>query len=164
MIENHRAFVGRSAALLAAFAGGLLAMAACHRSSGSPLAHNVLVRVGQNVLTVEQVEAQVEHLSTSSGTDFNSPEAQKVFLDKLADQEILAAIAELGRIGVFAEPAGAAAYAGLVKGSASGLVGSEDPILVMNTGCGLKDTGAAMRAVQSAPIIEPTLEAVKKLL
>jgi threonine synthase len=82
----------------------------------------------------------------------------------VSDQEILDAIAELGRVGVFAEPAGAAAYAGLVKGSASGLVRSEDPILVLNTGSGLKDTAAAMRAVKSAPIIEPTLEAVKKLL
>jgi len=82
----------------------------------------------------------------------------------VTDQEILNAIAELGRVGVFAEPAGAAAYAGLVKGSASGLVGGEDPILVMNTGSGLKDVRAAMSAVQSAPIIEPTLEAVRKLL
>jgi len=34
----------------------------------------------------------------------------------------------------------------------------------MNTGSGLKDVRAAMSAVQSAPIIEPTLEAVRKLL
>lgn len=82
----------------------------------------------------------------------------------VSDDEILKAIAELGRVGVFAEPAGAAAYAGLVKGSATGVVGREDPILVINTGSGLKDVRAAMSAVQSAPIIEPTLEAVKKLL
>jgi threonine synthase len=43
-------------------------------------------------------------------------------------------------------------------------VGTEDPILVLNTGSGLKDVRAAMQAVQSAPIIEPTLEAVKRLL
>ncbi len=82
----------------------------------------------------------------------------------VSDQEILKAIAELGRVGVFAEPAGAAAYAGLVKALTSGVVGSEDPILVLNTGSGLKDVRAAMQAVQSAPIIEPTLEAVKRLL
>jgi threonine synthase len=82
----------------------------------------------------------------------------------VSDEEIIKAIAELGRVGVFAEPAGAAAYAGLVKASASGVVGSEDPILVMNTGSGLKDVRAAMSAVESAPIIEPTLEAVMKLL
>src|SRR4030095_3237764 len=82
----------------------------------------------------------------------------------VSDEEILKAIAELGKLGVFAEPAGATAYAGLVKAAASGVVGSEDPILVLNTGSGLKDVRAAMQAVESAPIIEPTLEAVKQLL
>jgi threonine synthase len=82
----------------------------------------------------------------------------------VSDEEILKAIAELGRLGIFAEPAGATAYAGLVKAAAAGVVGSEDPILVLNTGSGLKDVRAAMQAVPSAPIIEPTLEAVKKLL
>jgi threonine synthase len=82
----------------------------------------------------------------------------------VSDQDILKAIAELGTVGVFAEPAGATAYAGLVKAAGSGVVGNEDPILVLNTGSGLKDVRAAMQAVQAAPIIEPTLEAVKKLL
>lgn len=82
----------------------------------------------------------------------------------VSDEEILKAIAELGKLGIFAEPAGATAYAGLVKAVASGVVGSEDPILVLNTGSGLKDVRAAMQAVQPAPIIEPTLEAVKQLL
>lgn len=82
----------------------------------------------------------------------------------VSDDEIIRSIAELGRMGVFAEPAGATAYAGVVKATASGVVGSDDPILVMNTGSGLKDVRAAMQAVVSAPIIEPTLEAVKKLL
>ena len=82
----------------------------------------------------------------------------------VSDEDILNAIAELGKVGVFAEPAGATAYAGLVKVAASGLIGSEDPVLVLNTGSGLKDVRAAMQAVQPAPIIEPTLEAVKQLV
>ena len=82
----------------------------------------------------------------------------------VSDEEILRAIAELGTVGIFAEPAGAAAHAGLVKAAATGVVGSADPILVLNTGSGLKDVQAAMSAVKSAPIIEPTLEAVKRLL
>ena len=82
----------------------------------------------------------------------------------VTDDEILKAVAELGRAGIFAEPAGAAAYAGLVKGSATGVVGSEAPVLVLNTGSGLKDVRAAMQAVESAPIIEPTLAAVKRVL
>jgi len=82
----------------------------------------------------------------------------------VSDDEIIKSIAELGKMGVFPEPAGATAYAGLVKAASSGVVGSGDPILVMNTGSGLKDVRAAMQAVQPAPIIEPTLEAVKKIL
>jgi len=82
----------------------------------------------------------------------------------VSDEEILSAIAELGKVGVFAEPAGATSYAGLVKAAGKGVVGSDDPLLVLNTGSGLKDVKAAMQAVSEAPIIEPTLEAVKKLL
>lgn len=84
----------------------------------------------------------------------------------VSDKEILSAIADLGKAGVFAEPAGAAAYAGLIKGASSGLVGSEDPILVLNTGSGLKDIKAAMNAVSAdaAPIIKPTLKSVKRVL
>jgi threonine synthase len=82
----------------------------------------------------------------------------------VSDDEILKAIAELGQVGVFAEPAGAAAYAGLVRAAGLGLVRSVDPILVLSTGSGLKDVRAAMQAVSAAPIIEPTLEAVKKLI
>jgi len=82
----------------------------------------------------------------------------------VSDHDILAAIAELGKVGVFAEPAGATSYAGLVRAVAQGLVGPEEPILVLNTGSGLKDVRAAMQAVVEAPVIEPTLEAVKRLL
>jgi threonine synthase len=84
----------------------------------------------------------------------------------VSDEEILKAIEELGRVGVFSEPAGAAAYAGLIKGAASGVVGGEDPILVLNTGSGLKDIRAALSAVShvAAPVIEPNLDAVKRLL
>ena len=82
----------------------------------------------------------------------------------VSDDEILKAIAELGKVGVFAEPAGAAAYAGVARAISNGAVGSEDPILVINTGSGLKDIRAAMSAVSPAPVIEPTLDAVKKLL
>ncbi|HEX9617236.1 MAG TPA: threonine synthase [Anaerolineales bacterium] len=80
----------------------------------------------------------------------------------VSDEAILAAIAELGRVGIFAEPAGATAYAGLLKAIETGLVQPEDPILVLNTGSGLKDVRAAMGAVQPAPVIEPDLQAVKQ--
>jgi threonine synthase len=80
------------------------------------------------------------------------------------DDEILQAIACLGLQGIFAEPAGATSYAGLVKAIGQGIIQPGDPVLVMNTGSGLKDVRAAMQAVKEAPVIEPTLEAVKRLL
>jgi threonine synthase len=83
---------------------------------------------------------------------------------QVSDECILQAIAELGKIGIFAEPAGAASYAGLLKALEQGLVSESDPILVINTGSGLKDVRAAMQAVKEAPVIEPTLEAVKQHL
>ncbi len=82
----------------------------------------------------------------------------------VADAEIIRGIADLGKAGIFAEPAGATAYAGLKKAVAEGLITSEDPVLVVNTGNGLKDVRAAMQAAGEAAIIEPTLAAVKKLL
>lgn len=82
----------------------------------------------------------------------------------VSDEEILAAIAALGKVGIFAEPAGATSYAGLVKAVQQGMIDPEDPVLVLNTGSGLKDVKAAMQAVTPAPVIEPTLEALKHLI
>ncbi|MFZ6028516.1 MAG: threonine synthase [Chloroflexota bacterium] len=82
----------------------------------------------------------------------------------VGDGEIVQAIAALGGCGVFAEPAGAAAYAGLAKAVHENLIRPQDPVLVLNTGSGLKDVRAAMQAVPAAPVIEPRLEAVERLL
>ena len=82
----------------------------------------------------------------------------------VSDAEILTAISELGRAGIFAEPAGATSYAGLRKALENGMISSTESIVVLNTGSGLKDVPSAMKAVQPAPIIEPTLAAVKKAL
>jgi len=86
---------------------------------------------------------------------------------QVTDAEILAAIPLLARLtGVFAEPAGAAALAGLQatmqdQGSA---IAPEATVVLMITGNGLKDIGSAMKASGQATIIEPTLAAVKKAL
>jgi threonine synthase len=82
----------------------------------------------------------------------------------VSDEEILSAIAALGKQGIFAEPAGASSYAGLLKTLDLGLVRADDPILLLNTGSGLKDVKAAMQAVQEAPVIKPSLAALKDIL
>ncbi len=82
----------------------------------------------------------------------------------VSDEAILGAIVELGRVGIFAEPAASTAYAGVVKAVEEKLIEPDDPVLVLNTGSGLKDVNAAMQVVAAAPIIEPTLDALKKEL
>jgi threonine synthase len=88
---------------------------------------------------------------------------------RVSDDEILTAIPTLARqSGVFAEPAGAAALAGLEAAVAQGMIGSDDRVAVLNTGSGLKDVASAMRAVTSVgtePIrVAPDLKALKNQL
>ena len=70
--------------------------------------------------------------------------------------------------GVFAEPAGAAAYAGLVKAVDQQLVSGEESIVVINTGNGLKDVAGAMQAVDlvgTKPFrIAPDLDALRQVV
>jgi threonine synthase len=82
----------------------------------------------------------------------------------VGDDRILQAEAELGRFGIFAEPAAAAAYAGYLQALEGQLIQPEEPALILCTGSGLKDIAAVQRAVEPAPVIEPTVKAVKKLL
>jgi threonine synthase len=82
----------------------------------------------------------------------------------VSDDEIVSAIAELGKVGIFAEPAGATSYAGVVKAIQTGLLKPDEPVMVINTGSGLKDVRAVMQAVKEPLIIEPTLKALKKII
>ncbi|HOZ37347.1 MAG TPA: pyridoxal-phosphate dependent enzyme [Anaerolineaceae bacterium] len=86
------------------------------------------------------------------------------FFLTVSDQEILQAIPTLGKAGLFVEPAAAAAFAGLQAAIKQGLHQPDEPALVLCTGSGLKDVNAAMRAVEPAPIIEPTLRQLKEAL
>jgi threonine synthase len=87
----------------------------------------------------------------------------------VSDQEILEAIPALARgCGVFAEPAGATAYAGLLKAINQNLVSPNERIVVLNTGNGLKDIASAMKAVDlvgTQPYrIEPELDDLKRVV
>ena len=85
------------------------------------------------------------------------------------DQDILSAIPDLARsTGVFAEPAGAAAYAGLLKTVEQDRVAKDETIVVLNTGNGLKDIAGAMQAVERAGTtpyrVAPDLKALKQVV
>jgi threonine synthase len=84
---------------------------------------------------------------------------------KVTDEEILAAIPVLARgSGVFAEPAAAAAYAGLVKAVEQGLVDPDERIIVLSTGNGLKDIASARKAVGEPVVVDKDLAEVKRAL
>ena len=81
----------------------------------------------------------------------------------VSDAEILAAQAELARLsGIFTEPAGAAAAAGLTK-----LQAGPDPlprtarVVILATGHGLKDIDAPLSRIQIPAAIEPRLDRVR---
>jgi threonine synthase len=108
----------------------------------------------EDVLTKPAVDAQTIADSISAGLPRDRLKAMAAVREtggaylSVTDEEILAAIPAMARSsGVFGEPAGAAAYAGLVKAAERGLVSREDRIVVLNTGSGLKDIAGAMKSV-----------------
>jgi threonine synthase len=108
----------------------------------------------EDVLTKPAVDAQTIADSISAGLPRDRLKAMAAVREtggaylSVTDEEILAAIPAMARSsGVFGEPAGAAAYAGLVKAAEKGLVSRKDRIVVLNTGSGLKDIAGAMKSV-----------------
>jgi threonine synthase len=84
---------------------------------------------------------------------------------RVDDEAILAAIPALAQgCGVFAEPAAAAAYAGLVEAVEQGLVAADERVVVLATGSGLKDVASAIKSVSQPPVISPNLADVQRVL
>jgi len=130
---------------------------------------------GENILTKPPITAHTVADSISAGLPRDRIKALAAVTETggayltVTDDEILAAIPALARgCGVFAEPAGAAAYAGLVKAINQGLVASDERIVVINTGNGLKDVASAMKAVDRVGTqphrVEPNLDDLKRVI
>ena len=70
--------------------------------------------------------------------------------------------------GISFEPAGAAAYAGLVKAVDQGLVSPDERIVVINTGNGLKDVAGAMKGTTlvgtKAQPVKPDLADLERVM
>lgn len=131
-------------------------------------------RNGEDVLTKPAIPANTVADSISAGLPRDRIKAMAAITEThgafvtVSDEEILGAISALARgCGVFAEPAGAAAYAGLVRVVTDKLVKPNERIVVLNTGSGLKDVASAMRGVEAVgtrpQIIPPDLGAVQAL-
>jgi threonine synthase len=83
----------------------------------------------------------------------------------VSDEEILDAMRVLARnAAVFGEPAGVTGFAGLQKMLREGRVRSDEKIVVLVTGNGLKDVASAIKATGKPHLIEPTLGELRKLM
>jgi threonine synthase len=139
---------------------------------------NYLAEVWRNdedVLTKPPIVAHTAADSISAGLPRDRLKAMAAVKEtggafiEVSDEAILAAIPALARgCGVFAEPAGAAAYAGLVKAVEQGMVTADERIVVLNTGSGLKDVAGAMRGVELADThphrVQPDLNHVQEVM
>jgi threonine synthase len=130
---------------------------------------------GENVLTKSPIDAHTLADSISAGLPRDRLKAMAAVVETggayitVSDEEILAAIPALARgSGVFAEPAGAAAYAGLVKAVEQDLVEADERIVIVNTGSGLKDVAGAMKGVElvgTQPYrVAPDLEDLQRVM
>ncbi|PKO20591.1 MAG: threonine synthase [Chloroflexi bacterium HGW-Chloroflexi-1] len=128
-------------------------------------------RTGMAAMQMTPIDAQTIADSISAGLPADRikglaavRETGGVYI-KVTDDEILAAIPALARgSGVFAEPAAAAAYAGLVKAVEQGLVHPDERIIVLSTGNGLKDIASARKSVGEPMVVDKDLAAVKRAL
>ena len=107
--------------------------------------------------------------SISVGVPRNPKKAQRAVYASggrwiaVTDQDILHTMGLLGRTeGVFSEPAGATATAGVRSAIAQGLIKADQTVTVISTGSGLKDTANALKAAGTPRICEPSLAALEK--
>ncbi len=129
----------------------------------------------EDVVTKPAIAASTVADSISAGLPRDRIKALRAVRDtggafvRVSDERILAAIPTLAQgVGVFAEPAAAAAYAGLGTAVDRGLVSADEAVVVLSTGTGLKDVPSAMRAVGDARIrplrVAPDLDALAQAL
>jgi threonine synthase len=139
--------------------------------------------------TVQQIRTDGEHKVNWSTLDFQTVKAStiadSISVDRprdglaaaqaviqsggevvtVSDREILAAIPEMaGASGVFPEPAAAAPWAGLKKMILKKKVDTDELVVCIVSGSGLKDIANARAVVGESEVIEPSLEAVSDFL
>jgi threonine synthase len=80
----------------------------------------------------------------------------------VSDGEILEAMKLLGRsAGIFGEPAGVTALAGLVKLRSQGKILPDERVVILVTGSGLKDVASALKSVTAPQPLPCSLDAVR---
>jgi len=140
------------------------------QAEGSP----AIVRALEGDGIVRPFPAQTVADGISVGLPRNGAMAVKVIRESggfgitISDEEILAAEKELARLtGVFAEPSGAASYAGLLRLLSEGRIERDERVVLLVTGSGLKSIDAVVGTAGSVEPIEKGaegMEMVKKVV
>ncbi len=138
------------------------------QSTGSPALYRAW-RQGRELPEPVQATTRADSISVDAPRDavkaLNAVRRTGGAFLAVPDAAILKAMLPLARqAAVFAEPAGAAAYAGLLRALADGLIQPHETVVVIVTGSGLKDVKAAMEVTGGVTVIPPTLEAVREAL
>lgn len=122
---------------------------------------------GQPVQPLSQTKTLADSIAV--GTPRDALKALRAVRDShgkmmnVSDDEILDAMRTLARYaGVFAEPAGAASFAGLVRMAEQGKIDPEERVVAVVTGNGLKDIDTAIRAAGKPTIVEPDFAEIKR--
>lgn len=128
-------------------------------------------RTGMKAMDMQPIDAHTIADSISAGLPRDRIKALAAVREtggayiKVTDEEILAAIPALAQSsGVFAEPAGAAAYAGLVKAVEDNSLDPNERIVVLVTGNGLKDITSTLKAVSDPFIVDKNIDGVKRVI
>ena len=143
------------------------------QAEGSAACYNAWQRArttGEPVY-IEPVAAHTIADSISAGLPRDGVRAVRAVLEtggafvRVADAQMLTAMKDLAeQSGIFAEPAAAAAFAGLQSMALAGGIKRSETVVVVVTGSGLKDVPAALRAARQPHIIRPTLKALAAAL
>jgi threonine synthase len=84
---------------------------------------------------------------------------------KVTDEEILQASVRLsGSTGIFAEPAAAAAFAGLLSFTRSDRIPHGSKNVVMLTGSGLKDLASVQSQIHMPQPVDPDIRSLEKAI
>jgi threonine synthase len=129
---------------------------------------NLVRNLNKKKFTIKKSSTIADSISVDIPRNFNM--AQRYILKyngeslTVTDEEILEASAILsGNTGLFAEPAAATAFAGLLSYHRNGKIAAESDNVVLLTGSGLKDLKSVRKMLKIPESINPSTDNLKKL-
>ena len=130
---------------------------------------NLVRNIGSETFVVKKRDTLADSISVDVPRNFYM--AQQFLLQyggetiTVTDEEILSASATLAaNTGIFAEPAAATAFAGLMSFVKQNRLPEGSQNVVLLTGSGLKDLKSVQNMLTLPPSIDPTIENLKKLM